>query len=98
LGQRHRRYLREYKRAVYTALLPSGRLNSYLADVDQQAEKMFFRLVKQRATAEGITEELKAADQILWVRKMNNIRNTAEEIVFSELICVQMESGAGRLY
>jgi hypothetical protein len=85
-GQRHRRYLREYKRAVYTALLLSGRLNSYLADVDQQAEEMFFRLVKQMAEREGITEQLKASNPTAWVGLMNNIRACAMEIVNNEII------------
>jgi hypothetical protein len=85
-GQRHRRYLREYKRAVYTALLLSGRLNSYLADVDQQAEEMFFRLVKQMAEREGITERLKADDPMAWVGRMNNIQACVTEIVNGEIV------------
>ena len=86
-GQRHQRYLKEHRRATYTALLASGKLNSYLADIDRQAEEMFLRLVKQMAANEGITEQLKADNQMGWVRKMNNIRNRAMEIVNSELIC-----------
>ena len=86
-GQRHQRYLKEHRRATYTALLASGKLNSYLADIDRQAEEMFLRLVKQMAANEGITELLKADNQMGWVRKMNNIRNRAMEIVNSELIC-----------
>jgi hypothetical protein len=85
-GQRHRRYLREYKRAVYTALLLSGRLNSYLADVDQQAEDMFSRLVKQMAEREGITEQLKADDPMAWVGRMNNIQACVTEIVNGEIV------------
>lgn len=85
-GQRHRRYLKEHRRATYATLLTSGRLNSYLADIDRQAEEMFLRLVKQMAEAEGVTEALKAANQMEWVRRMNNIRNRAMEIVNSELI------------
>ena len=85
-GQRHRRYLKEHRRATYTALLASGKLNSYLADIDRQAEEMFLRLVKQMAEMEGVTEELKAADPMEWVGRMNNIRNKAMEIVNSELI------------
>ena len=85
-GQRHRRYLKEHRRATYATLLTSGRLNSYLADIDRQAEEMFLRLVKQMAEAEGVTEKLKAADPMEWVRRMNNIRNRAMEIVNSELI------------
>ena len=85
-GQRHRRYLKEHRRAAYATLLTSGKLNSYLADIDRQAEEMFSRLVKQMAEAEGVTEKLKAADPMEWVRRMNNIRNRAMEIVNSELI------------
>jgi hypothetical protein len=85
-GQRHRRYLREYKRAVYTALLLGGKLDAHLADIDHQAEELFSRLVEQMAEREGITERLKAENQMEWVGKMNNIRNAVEEIVFSELI------------
>ena len=68
-GQRHRRYLKEHRRATYAMLLTSGKLNSYLADVDRQAEELFSQLVKQMAEAEGITEALKAADQMEWVRR-----------------------------
>jgi hypothetical protein len=85
-GQRHRRYLREHKRTVYTAFLLSGKLNGYLADIDHQAEEMFFRLVKQMAESEGITEQLKADDPMAWARKMNNIRACAMEIVNNEIV------------
>ncbi len=85
-GQRHRRYLKEHRRANYAALLASGKLNSYLADIDRQAEEMFSRLVKQMAEVEGVTEQLKADNQMEWVGRMNNIRNKAMEIVNSELI------------
>jgi hypothetical protein len=85
-GQRHLRYLKEHRQALYTALLLSGRLNGYLADIDQQAEEMFFQLVKRMAAAEGTTEELKAADQMAWVGRMNNIRNKVTEIVNQEII------------
>ena len=85
-GQRHRRYLKEHRRATYTALLASGKLNSYLADIDRQAEGMFLRLVKQMAEVEGITEQLKADNQMEWVGRMNNIRNRAMESVNTELI------------
>jgi hypothetical protein len=85
-GQRRLRYLKEHRQALYTALLLSGRLNGYLADIDQQAEEMCFQLVKRMATAEGITEELKAADQMAWVGRMNSIRNRSTEIVNHELI------------
>ena len=87
-GQRHRRYLKEHRRATYATLLTSGKLNSYLADIDRQAEKLFSRLVKQMAEAEGVTETLKAANQMEWVGRLNNIRNKAMEIVNSELIYV----------
>lgn len=85
-GQRHKRYLREHKRATYTTLLTSGKLNSYLADIDEQAETMFSRLVKELAEKENVTEKLKAENQILWVQKMNNIRNRATEIINEEVI------------
>jgi hypothetical protein len=85
-GQRRLRYLKEHRQALYTALLLSDRLNGYLADVDQQAEDMFYRLVKQMAQRHGITETLKVSDQMLWVRQMNNIRCAAREIILQELI------------
>ena len=85
-GQRHRRYLKEHRRATYATLLASGRLNGYLTDIDRQAEEMFSRLVKQIAEAEGVTEQLKADNQMEWVRRMNNIRNGAMEIVNAEII------------
>ena len=85
-GQRHLRYLKQYRKVLYTNLLTSGKLNSYLSDIDQQAEEMFSRLVKQLAEKENVTEKLKAENQMLWVQKMNNIRNRAMEIVNSELI------------
>ena len=85
-GQRHLRYLKEHRRVRYANLLTSGELNAYLADIDLQAEKLFLRLVKQMAEAEGITEKLKASDQMEWVRQMNSIRNRATEIVNAELI------------
>ena len=85
-GQRHRRYLKDHRRVRYANLLTSGKLNSYLANIDQQAEEMFELLVKQMAEREGVTEQLKAADQMGWVRRMNNIRNRAAEITASELI------------
>ena len=85
-GQRHWRYLKEHHRATYATLLTSGKLNSYLADIDRQAGEMFSRLVKQIAEAEGVTEHLKEGNQMEWVRRMNNIRNRAMEIVNSELI------------
>ena len=85
-GQRHRRYLKEHRQATYATLLTSGRLNSYLANIDRQAEELFSRLVKQMAEMEGVTEQLNADKQIEWVGRMNNIRNRAMEIVNSELI------------
>ena len=85
-GQRHRRYLKEHRRATYATLLTSGKLNSYLAGIDRQAEEMFSRLVKQMAEAEGVTEQLKADNQMEWVGRMNNIRSRAMEIVNCELI------------
>ena len=85
-GRRHRRYLKEHRRATYATLFTNGKLSSYLADIDRQAEEMFSRLVKQMAEAEGVTETLKATDPMEWVGRMNNIRNRAMEIVNSELI------------
>lgn len=85
-GQRHRSYLKEHQRATYTALLISGKMNSYIADIDRQAEKMFSRLVKQMAETEGVTEKLKATDPVKWNGMINNIRNRVMEIINSELI------------
>ncbi len=85
-GQRHKRYLQKHKREVYTTLLVNGKLNSYLADIDERATTMMFRLIEQMADKEGITEQLKAADQMAWVGAMNNIRKRATEIVNAELI------------
>ena len=85
-GQRHLRYLKQHRKALYTNLLTSGKLNSYLADIDEQAEGMFFRLVKQMAEREGVTEQLKVENQMEWVGRMNNIRNRAMEIVNEEII------------
>jgi hypothetical protein len=85
-GERHRRYLREYKKAVYMELLYSGRLHSYLADINEQAKERFECLVKQLAKKERVTEKLKAENQMEWVGRMNNIRNRAEEIVMNKLI------------
>ena len=85
-GQRHRRYLKEHRRATYATLLTGGKLNDYLADIDRQAEELFSRLVKQMAEAEGVTETLKAANQMEWVGRMNSIQSRAIEIVNSELI------------
>ena len=85
-GQRHLRYLKEHRRVRYADLLTSGKLNSYLVDIDRQAEELFLRLVKQMAEREGVTEQLKVSNQMEWVRRMNNIRNRAVEITNSELI------------
>lgn len=85
-GQRHKRYLQEHKRAVYTMLLTSGRLNCYLVDIDEQATEMMFRLVEQMAAKENVTEQLKAEDPILWVGRMNEIQARASEIVNTEII------------
>ena len=85
-GQRHLNYLQENKRVLLSNLQLSGKLNSYLADIDKQAQQLFLRLVRELAEKEGVTEQLKAADQMVWVRKMNNIRNKAEEIVHKKLI------------
>ena len=85
-GQRHLRYLKKHRRVRYANLLTSGELNAYLADIDRRAEELFLRLAKQTADAEGITEKLKASDQMEWVRQMNSIRNRAMEIVNAELI------------
>ena len=85
-GQRHLRYLKEYHRATYTSLLTSGRLNTYLADIDEQARDMFFRLVKEYADRQGVTEQLKADTPLEWVQRMNNIRSAVEEVINAELI------------
>ncbi len=85
-GQRHKRYLKKHRKATYTTLLTSGKLNCYLADIDQQAEDMFLRIVKQIAEREGVTEQLKAENQIEWGTQMNNIRNRVIEIINYNLI------------
>ena len=85
-GQRHLRHLKRHHKVIYANLLTSGKLPEYLADIDRQAEELFLRLAKQTADAEGITEKLKASDQMEWVRQMNSIRNRAMEIVNAELI------------
>ena len=84
-GQRHLRYIKQNRKVLYLNLLTSGKLNSYLAEIDQQAEDMFFRHVKQ---CEGITEKLKAKDQMEWVQRINSIRNRAIEIVNTGIIYV----------
>ena len=85
-GRRHLQFIKEYKKTLYIELRVTDKLNSYLADINEQADDMFFQLVNQLAEKEGVTEQLKAENQMLWVRKMNNIRNKAMEIVNAELI------------
>ena len=85
-GRRHLRYIREYRKGLYNSLLLNMTLNSYLAELNEQAEDMFFRLVNELAEKEGITEALKAENQMLWVQRMNAIRETAEEIINIDLI------------
>jgi len=84
--QRHLQYIKRFKKNLYFELFVSGRLNGYLAEIEAQAEDMFFRLVKEISVREGITETLKAEDQMRWVGLMNNIQNRAREIVNRELI------------
>ena len=86
-GLRHKRFLRENHRVLYANLMTSGKLVAYLNDIEQLATAMFLRLVKELAEKENVTEGLKATNQMLWVQKMNNIRNRATEIVNAELIC-----------
>ena len=85
-GQRHREYLKEHKHLVYTTMLMEGKLNSYLAAIDKQAEKMYLRLIKEIAKQQGVTEQLKAKQPMEWVGMMNNIQACAREVVNSELI------------
>ena len=85
-GQRHLGYIKQHKKVFYTQLLTSSKLNDYLVDVDQQAEEMFSRLVRQLAERQGITEQLKASNQMAWVGRINNIRNSAMEIINHDLI------------
>ena len=85
-GKRHLKYIEHYRPILYTNLLTRCKLTAYLADIDEQAGDMFFRLVKQLAKQEGVTEQLKADNQMMWVQKMNNIRNRVTEIVNNELI------------
>lgn len=87
-GQRRKRYLKEHHQALYTALSLSNKLSSYLLEIDTQAETMFSQMVNQMAEQEGITEQLKAENQMEWVGQMNGIRNRAEEIIYNELIFV----------
>ena len=85
-GQRHLRYLKEYRRVTYTNLLTSGRLNAYLADIDRQAQERFETLIEQMKQAQGITEQLKAENALVWVGRMNNVKACAREIVEREII------------
>lgn len=85
-GKRHLRYLKNQHPIIYTNLLTSCKLTAYLADIDEEANEMFERLVRQFAKQEGVTEKLKADNQMLWIQRMNNIRNRAEEIVNNEMI------------
>lgn len=85
-GQRHLRYIRQYRKVFYTNLLTSGKLNGYLADIDRQAEELFFRLVEQMAERENITEKLKAENATLWIGRMNNIRACVTEIIEKEIL------------
>ena len=85
-GRRHLSYLRERRPVLHTSLVLSGKLHSYLAEVDNRATEMLDRLVKQMAAQQGITEQMKAQDQMAWVQRMNNIRNAAEEIANAEII------------
>ena len=85
-GQRHLRYLKEYRRSTYTTLLTSGRLHTYLADIDKQAQERMERLTEQMKRAQGITEQLKAENALEWTQRMNNIRACAKEIVEKEII------------
>lgn len=83
---RHKRYLKQHHKVLYYNLLTSGKLYSHLADIEEQAQQLFLRLVKELAEKEGVTEQIKSADQMAWVRKMNNIRSVATEIIFEEII------------
>lgn len=87
-GERRRKYLREYQQALYTAMMLGGTLNTHLEEVDHTANEMYDRLTSQLAEQEGITEQLKATNQMEWVQQMNNIRSRAAEVVWKELICV----------
>ena len=89
-GQRRLRYLKQYHKVIYYNLLTSGKLDSHLADIEEQAQQLFLRLVKELAEKEGVTEQLKSADQMAWVQRMNNIRNRAAEMVNIEVIYGQL--------
>ncbi len=85
-GQRHLQYIRQHRKALYTAIWMGGKLNAYLASIDRQAQKMFFQLVNEYAHRQGITEQLKAENQMEWVGRMNGYKAQAEEIIMAELI------------
>ena len=85
---RHKRYLKQHHKVLYYNLLTSGELHSHLADIEERAQQLFLRLVKELAEKEGVTEQLKAADQMAWVRRMNNTRSRATEIVVKEINCI----------
>ena len=87
-GQRHLRYIKQNRKALYLNLLTSGKLNRYLSDLDKRAEEMFYQLVKQMAEREGVTEKIKADNQMEWIARMNNIRSRATEIVNAEYIFI----------
>lgn len=87
-GQRRRRYLREHHKILYYNLLTSCKLIDHLTDINEEAEEMYFRLINQLAEQDGVTEHLKAENQMIWVQRMNNIRNQAKEIINNELIYV----------
>lgn len=85
---RHKRYLKQYHKVLYYNLLTSGKLHSHLADIEEQAQQLFLRLVKELAEKENVTEELKADDMLLWTQKMNNIRSRVTEVVNNEVIYI----------
>lgn len=87
-GQRRLRYLKQHHRVLYYNLLTSGKCHSHIADTEEQAQALFFRLVKEYAEKEGVTEQLKSADQMAWVQQMNNIRNAVTEIILKEIIYI----------
>ena len=95
-GQRHLRYLKEYRRATYITLLTRGRLNDYLADIDRQAQKRLFLLTKQIAEQENVNEQLKADNAMLWVQKMNEIQSRVRDMIFSEIIYAYRDKYLGR--
>lgn len=87
-GQRRLNYLKHHRKVLYYNLLTSGKLHSHLAYIEEQAQEVFSRLVKEYAEKEGVTEQLKAANQMAWVRRMNNIRSRVNELVLKEIICI----------